>query len=236
MEDFLCYTFYRMNATPPNALFEIVKKARIFSNIRSLYGLDKKAVLDIGCSEGHYLACFGPGSLGLTIIDAHVEAAKAYGLEVINKNVDDVNFSLDRTFDAIWCNNLFEHLESPHPFLVKLRTCVNPGGFIVLGVPVLPYLPGLTRFKKFRGAYAASHINFFFRKSLIETVRAAGWDVKEARLFYFKNPYLDYLMNLIAPHIYVIATPKENFAYAAKRELSLKGYDTHAARFESQTH
>ena len=221
-----------MNQNEPTALFAKVRKARVFTNIRSLFTLDKKSVLDVGCSEGHYLACFGPGSMGLTIIDEHVVRAKEYGLEVQNKNIEDPHFALDRTFDAIWCNNLFEHLESPHPFLMRMRQCLKPGGFIVLGVPVLPYMPFLTRHKKFRGAYAASHINFFFRKSLVETVRAAGWEVKEARLFYFKNPQLDFFMNLIAPHIYVIATPKENFAYAEKRERSLQGYDSHAARFE----
>lgn len=209
----------------PTALFEKVKKARVFNNIKSLYELDKKAVLDVGCSEGHYLACFGPGSMGLTIIDVHVEAAKQYGLEVINKNVEDPKFSLDRKFDAIWANNFFEHMEAPHPFLMRMKECLKPDGFMVLGVPVLPYLPFLTRLKKFRGAYAVSHVNFFYRQSLIETVRYAGWEVHEARLFYFKNKFLDTLMNLIAPHIYVVATPKENFQYAEKRMKSLVGYE-----------
>jgi SAM-dependent methyltransferase len=223
-----------MATKDPTYLFTKVKKARIFNNIRSLYQLDKKAVLDVGCSEGHYLACFGLGSMGLTIIDEHVELGRAHGLEIRNQNVEDPNFSLDRKFDAIWANNFFEHMEAPHPFLIKMKECLKPDGFMVLGVPVLPYLPFLTRFKKFRGAYAVSHVNFFYRQSLIETVRYAGWDVHAARLFYFKNPILDYCMNLIAPHIYVIATPKENFKYAEKRLKSLRGYETFKANQDTE--
>ena len=216
-----------MNTKEPICLFEKVKKSRVFNNIRFLFRLNYKSVLDVGCSEGHYLACFGPDSMGLTIIDEHVEIAKAYGLEVRNMNVEDPNFSLDRTFDVIWANNFFEHMESPHLFLIRMKKCLKPGGIMILGVPVLPYLPFLTRFKKFRGAYAVSHVNFFYRKSLIETVRYAGWNVHEARLFYFKNPLLDYCMNLIAPHIYVVASPKEDFTYAEKRLKSLRGYSSH---------
>lgn len=55
-------------------------------------------------------------------------------------------------------------------------------------------------------------------------VHATGWEVKEARLFFFKNPILDLPFTLIAPHLYVIATPKKDFAYAEKRLRSLEGY------------
>ncbi len=139
-------------------------------------------------------------------------------------NVEDSAFSLNKKFDAIWANNLFEHLESPHPFLMKMRECVTSDGVLILGVPVIPWLSFLTRFKKFRGAFAVSHVNFFTRRTIIETTRAAGWQVKEARLFYFSNPFLDWCMNLIAPHIYVVATLDPDFKYADKRLLSLAGY------------
>jgi len=202
-----------------------VKKSRIFSHILDTFSLSKKAVLDVGCSEGHYLACFGPGSAGITIIEEHVDAAKARGLRIFLKNVEDPHFSLDETFDVVWSNNLFEHLNAPHPFLIHMRNVLKPDGTLILGVPVIPFFSFLTRFKKFRGAYAVSHVNFFTRKTLIETVRAAGWHVHEARLFYMQNRFLDSIFNLIAPHIYIIASPNPDFAYAHKRLRSLEGYE-----------
>ena len=212
-----------MNTSQPS-LFARVRKSRVFSNILKTYSLDRKAVLDVGCSEGHHLACFGTGSVGLTIIEEHVAAAQAHGLTVLLKNVEDSDFSLPDTYDAIWANNIFEHLVAPHTFLINMRTPLREKGILILGVPVIPFLSFLTRFKKFRGAYAVSHVNFFTRKTLIETVRAAGWTVHEARLFYMKNKVLDYCFNLIAPHIYIVATPNQNFKYAHKRLRSLEGY------------
>ncbi len=205
-------------------LFTAVGTSRTFANLVRSFSLDSKAVLDVGCSEGHYLQCFGAGSVGVTIIEEHAEEAKRRGLSVVLKNVEDPAFAMEKAFDVVWANNLFEHLHAPHLFLTKMREQVTDNGTLILGVPVIPFFSFLTRFKKFRGAYAVSHINFFSRKTLIETVRVSGWHVKEARLFYFKNPFLDSCLNLIAPHIYIVAVKKERFEYAEKRLRSLKGY------------
>jgi cyclopropane fatty-acyl-phospholipid synthase-like methyltransferase len=206
-------------------LFKKIRTSRTFSNILDKFSLQKKSVLDIGCSKGHYLQVFGEGSVGVTIIDEHVEEAEKRGLKVVLANVENPDFNLNQKFDALWANNLFEHLNSPHPFLNRIRKMAKEDSTLILGVPVIPYLSFLTRFKKFRGAYAVSHVNFFNRKTLIETVKASGWEVKEARLFYFKNPILDSLMNIIAPHMYIIATQKKDFSYHEKRLMSLKGYE-----------
>ncbi|MFT5179651.1 MAG: SAM-dependent methyltransferase [Candidatus Paceibacteria bacterium] len=206
-------------------LFEQVKKSYTFLHILRSFELDKKAVLDVGCSEGHYLQCFGPGSVGVTIIEDHVNDAKNRGLEVVLKNVENPNFSMDKKFDVVWANNFFEHMNAPHPFLAKMREVIKEDGTLILGVPVIPHISFMTRFRKFRGAYAVSHVNFFNRKTLIETVKACGWDVKEARSFYFQNTFGDFLLNLIAPHIYIVAKPVKDFKYHRKRLLSLDGYD-----------
>ena len=196
----------------------------MFGNIVRRFALDRVKVLDVGCSEGHHLQCFGEGSVGVTIIPEHVAAAGARGLRVLLANVEDPQFDLGERFDVLWVNNLFEHLNAPHTFLVRLRDLVEPSGTLILGVPVIPHLSFLTRFKKFRGVYAVSHVNFFTRRTLIETVRSAGWTVREARLFYFRSPLLDRFLNPIAPHIYVVASPDRNFGYAEKRLRSLAGY------------
>jgi len=207
-------------------LFDKVKKSRVFTNIVNLFELDKKSVLDVGCSEGHYLACFGPESVGVTIIDEHIEAGRKRGLTIVSKNVESPEFLMDgQKFDAIWANNFFEHMNAPHTFLMKMKESVKPDGVLVLGVPVIPYFTFLGNFRKFGGAYAVSHVNFFYRKTLIETVKASGWKIQEARLFYMKNPLLDWFFNFIAPHIYVVATLDPNFKYAEKRLKSLRGYE-----------
>lgn len=206
-------------------LFERVKKSKVFNNIIFLYKLDKKAVLDMGCSEGHHLACFGDGSVGVTIIDEHIELGRQQGLDIVSKNVESPEFKMDKKFDVVWANNFFEHMNCPHLFLRKSAECLKEDGILILGVPVIPWFSFLGRFKKFRGAYASSHVNFFYRKTLIETVKYAGYELVEARLFYFRNRYLDYLMNYIAPHMYVVARPRNDFKYGEKRLKSLRGYE-----------
>lgn len=207
-----------------NKFLEVVKRSRVFNNIVERYALNTKSVLDIGCSEGHHLALFGEGSVGITIIDEHIEIGRAQGLTILSKNVEDPEFAMDKTFDVIWANNLFEHLNSPHPFLMRMRECLAEDGILILGVPLIPYMSFLTRFRKFRGAFAHSHVNFFSRRTLIETVRAGGWIVEEAQLFYFKNTFLNLFLNPIAPHMYVIARPNKEFSYGEKRRKSLRGY------------
>lgn len=201
-----------------------VDGSRTFSHLLRRFALDTKVVLDIGSSEGNYLKHFGKGSLGLTLIDEHIELATGRGLNVIKANIEDPGFSLPQKFEIAWANNLFEHMNAPHLFLMKARELVKPDGLLILGVPVVPWFSFLTRFKKFRGAYAVSHVNFFTRQTLIETVRVGGWTVQEARLFYFKSSMIDALMNPISPHMYIIAHPTPDFAYPNKRLRSLEGY------------
>ncbi len=208
----------------PSKEFSPALSSRSFIHLCNQYQLEKKSVLDIGSSEGDFLQHFGPNSVGVTIIPEHVMAAQANGLTVILGNIEDPVFALPEKFDAVWANNLFEHMNAPHLFLMKVKEFLKPDGFLILGVPVLPYISPLLRLKKFRGAYASSHVNFFTRRTLIETVRFAGWEVEEARLFRFQHKYIDTLLNGISPHIYIVARPNPDFKYAHKRLLSLERY------------
>ena len=92
-----------MNSTPTNQ----VTFSRTFANLRKAFGLDTKVVLDIGCSEGYYLEHFGGGSIGITLIDEHIEDARARGLTIVKANIENQSFTLPQTFDVLWANNLF---------------------------------------------------------------------------------------------------------------------------------
>jgi 2-polyprenyl-3-methyl-5-hydroxy-6-metoxy-1,4-benzoquinol methylase len=58
---------------------------------------------------------------------------------MIKGNVETLDeLKIEERFEGIWSNNLFEHLLSPHAFLIRLKTMVRPDTRLVLGVPVLP--------------------------------------------------------------------------------------------------
>lgn len=186
-----------------------VAASHTFRNICVHFGLQKKKVLDIGCSFGEHLRHFGPGSVGIALTDREVAEARTRGFTVMRGDIEDPAFALRETFDVIWANNLFEHLLSPHRFLLRTREMLTKGGILILGVPLIPRVHWLLRFSKFRGAFAVSHINFFTVHTLQKTVEEGGWRIREARSFHFKNSFFDRLLQPITPHLYVVASPTE---------------------------
>ena len=203
--------------------FKNQAKSKVFNNIIDFFSLNKKSVLDIGCSNGEFLIHFGENSLGVTISQDQVDYGKSKGLNIQYGNIeyDDLNIP-ENSFDAIFANNLLEHLYSPHNFLNKIKKYLKKDGFLILGVPCVPILKYLLNFKKFRGSLAVSHINFFNRYTLIKTVEKSGWNILGVRGFYFKNRIIDHLLDLIYPHFYVIAKVDNDFKYPPKRMKELK--------------
>jgi 2-polyprenyl-3-methyl-5-hydroxy-6-metoxy-1,4-benzoquinol methylase len=205
--------------------FKNISRSKTFKNIIRHFDLDKKSVFDIGCSSGQFLIHFGPKSVGLTIIKDEVEYGKSKGLNVRYGNIESEDFILNQKFDAVFANNIFEHLESPHLFLRKITKYLLPNGILILGVPCIPKIVSLLRFNKFRGSLAIAHINFFTKETLLKTVERAGWKISAIRGFRFANKFIDKLLNPIYPHFYVIAKNDPNFKYSEKRLKEFEGYN-----------
>ncbi len=209
--------------------FANTAKSKTFQNIVRIFGLDTKSVLDIGCSFGEHLVHFGKGSVGITIASDEAEYGKKKGLDIRYGNIESNDFPLNEQFDAIFCNNLFEHLYSPHGFLHKIRTYLKPDGLLILGVPCIPKVVSLIYLKKFRGSLAEAHINFFTKDTLRKTVERAGYHISDIRGFHFSSPLIDHLLDPIYPHFYAIAKPIPGFKYTEKRMKELAGYAEHTS-------
>ncbi len=202
----------------PSEQFKNVALSKTFKRILRTFSLRNKAVLDLGCGSGQHLIHFGEGSIGVTSAKNEVGYGKEHGLQMIFGNVEQIDkLPLQNQFDYIWANNLFEHLLSPHAFLMKLKNISNENTQIILGVPMIPRHASLLKVSKFRGALASNHINFFTKKSLKLTVERAGWFVKEIRPFIFKNTFLDFLVSPWSPHLYCVASNNVNFKYSDKK-------------------
>lgn len=198
--------------------FDPVANSDTFNRILSMLKLRDKKVLDLGCGYGEYLVQFGKDSLGITTTLAEVEYGKSRGIRIKSGNVELIrDWKLGEKFEAIWANNLFEHLLAPHAFLMNLKTVAGKDALLVLGVPVVPVIPALMRLSKFRGALAAAHVNFFTRTTLRLSVERAGWKVESVRPFVFANPFFDWIAGAFAPHLYVVATNDTNFSYHPKK-------------------
>lgn len=187
--------------------FENISRSKTFNNIVRIFGLDKKSVLDIGCSYGEFTAHFGKGSVGITISKDEVAYGRSKGLDIRHGDIEAKDFILEEKFDVVFANNIFEHLYSPHDFLQRVKNYLKPNGILILGVPCIPKVVSLLRLKKFRGSLAVSHINFFTRDTLIRTVESAKWKPIMIRGFHFSNKVIDHALDVVYPHNYVVATP-----------------------------
>lgn len=206
--------------------FKDVENSTTFFNIINTYKLDEKIVLDIGCSYGEFMIHFAKGSVGLTIAEDESSYGRIKDLDIRLGNIEFENVpiaSVER-YEVVFANNILEHLYSPHAFLGKIKNMLKDDGIIIIGVPCIPKIVSLWKLKKFRGSLAVSHINFFTKQSLQKTIERAGYIVLENRSFVFRSKILDFLMNLISPHFYVVAKKDLNFAYHPKRLKELSGY------------
>lgn len=98
-------------------------QSKTFARIAKLYNLPNKRVLDIGSGVGSYMQRFGPNSVGITTRQDEVDLGKQISRDIRFANAETLKEKLspDEKFDVIWCNNIFEHLLSPHSFLVNLK-------------------------------------------------------------------------------------------------------------------
>jgi SAM-dependent methyltransferase len=195
-----------------------VARSRTFARLLRHLDLPHKKVLDIGCGYSEYLVRFGPGSVGITTTPQEVTFGAQIGAQVVLGNAERIGeIDLPWPFDAIWANNLFEHLLSPHAFLNSLKPRSTAHTVLVLGVPVIPRIASLLNLRPFRGALAVAHTNFFTRESLCLTIERAGWRVSEIRPFYTSIYFLDMLASFFAPHLFVVAYNDPGFRYHDKK-------------------
>lgn len=199
--------------------FKMVYSSSTFKRIADTYNTYDKKVLDMGCSYGEYMQRFGKNSVGITTTQAEVAFGKANNIDLRFGNVELLQntLPLQKEFDLFWGNNLFEHLLSPHAFLVNLKQYAKDDALLILGVPMVPKVTSLTKIPKFRGSLASPHINFFTKDTFQFTVERAGWEVLDIRSFAFSSKALDRATNMLMPHLYLIAKNNPSYTYPLKK-------------------
>lgn len=200
--------------------FDLVKNSKNFKKIVKDFSLGSKKVLDLGCGFGEHLVFFGEGSVGITTDAEEVAVGKSRGLNIRQGNAEFLEeiFKDRENFEVIWANNIFEHLLSPHAFLMKLKNISSEKTTLILGAPVVPAIYFLAKLNRFRGSLASNHINFYDKKTLILTVEAAGWKVKKIRSpLFLNNIFLDKIVSIFSPFFYIIAENNLDFKYPEKK-------------------
>jgi ubiquinone/menaquinone biosynthesis C-methylase UbiE len=155
----------------------------IVSRIKST--VDGKAILDVGCGDGHFLnICKSTG------FDCHgVESSKALssyarlkvGDGIINSPYEKALFPAE-TFDIITIIQVFEHIEKPIDLLGIANHHLKPDGIVVIEVPsinapnFLAYRATKIRsFVKPPTGVIPSHFGYFSPATLSFAAQKAGF-------------------------------------------------------------
>jgi len=186
------------------------------------YDFHKKRVLDIGCLYGQTLLYWGENSEGVDVSDRAIQFLKRLGINSYNFNVEDgFNLLQEKKFEAIYCNNLIEHLVAPHLFLTRLYSVLDANGILAIGFPIVPSLTSFLWNKfNFKGWLADDHVNFFTSKTIKLTLERAGFKIvgQYSPGLYKFSSLLSKLCVKFTPHCLLICKKDNDFKYDKIRD------------------
>jgi SAM-dependent methyltransferase len=203
-------TLVRERSTLPAEKTEEIIRARFSALPRRLtFALDRwpelatSSVLDIGCSYGHCLVHFGPGSVGVDSDAAQVAFCRSLGLEAVLADANELAEIGEGRFDYLWVSDVIEHLDAPRLFLQDLAPALKRDGRLVLFLTVAPSSQ-LVRAAMRRWAYSgfdaeAHHFQFTYDTARF-MVERAGY-----RVVSVAAPR--HLPLHVSPRIYIEACP-----------------------------
>lgn len=130
--------------------------------------------LEIGSNYGFFLYSVKENGFNATGIEVNSRCAgfseKVLGLNVINKNVEDVDFTAEK-FDIIYMSHVLEHFDDVVGILRKITSWLKKDGIIVIKVPDIDCIEAKRDKENFRGLsipYHLSHFSLTSLKSLAE--------------------------------------------------------------------
>lgn len=143
-------------------------------------------VLDCGCGEGHITGAIQRAFPGAEVsgLDCSSSAiARAVGrhpaIDFIVADAYHPPYARDY-FDAVVCNNLWEHVPDPLRLLGAVARVLKPGGIVVLSTPSRYRLQNLLRVVRGRPAVLVSrhHVTEYSVGQVIEQLRWGGFAVE----------------------------------------------------------
>ncbi len=150
---------------------------------------DSKRVLDVGCGNGALAEVIkeqtGAEVWGIEYMDGEAQLAKEKLDKVFSGPCEDYLDELpDNYFDAIYFNDVLEHLVDPYMVLGKIKHKLSADGVVISSIPNVRYhgtfLRVLTQ-KDWRyddhGVMDKTHLRFFTGKSIHRMYEEEGYTV-----------------------------------------------------------
>jgi len=165
-------------------------------------------MLDVGCGVGTRLAIFrelGWHVEGLEMDKRSAGLAAGLGYKIYSTSLEKADLPEDY-FDAIYLNNVFEHLADPLGSLTRIVSALKDNGQLILVVPNSSSLA----FRLFRQHWFAlevpRHLFTYSRENLTRLIRKCGFEVQ-------KVIYTNTLGSLSSSLSYKLNKPVDSFSF-----------------------
>jgi 2-polyprenyl-3-methyl-5-hydroxy-6-metoxy-1,4-benzoquinol methylase len=156
-----------------------------------------RRLLDVGCSNGGYLALMrelGWETAGIELDQGATDQAQSRGLNVRRGVMSDLSPETDGTFDYITLGHVLEHVHDPVQALGAVRSVVAPGGVVWVATPNLRSLNHRVFGRHWRALDPPRHLVLFNPESLaallrrhgltdvqqVRPIASAGWNIRES--------------------------------------------------------
>lgn len=100
--------------------------------------LPGSSLLEVGCGDGYFLQSMAgtcPRIKGLELNSTAIRVAREKGLDVEATTIQDFAANANEQFDVVCCYQVLEHIFDIRSFLSAMRTCLKPGGLMIVAVP-----------------------------------------------------------------------------------------------------
>jgi ubiquinone/menaquinone biosynthesis C-methylase UbiE len=178
----------REGGSPAERDFAVEERKALLKNALLLMPKGQH-VIDLGCGKGdftNYIHELGFSAVGLDISAGALRKARssqANGTYIAASLEDGLPFT-DGSFGAVFCSEVLEHIFSVHAALSELNRILSSDGLLILTVPYHGLAKNLAiALFGYERHYDPnlSHIRFFTRKSLAESLNRSGFKVVATR-------------------------------------------------------
>lgn len=146
-----------------------------------------KTVLEVGCGEGGFRASFD-NNVEYWGVEPNKEVsriAESQLYKVFNATYEEVEQDIpDSYFDLIVCNDVIEHMVDHDYFFKNIKDKMKEDGKLLISIPNVRFINNLYNliFKRDwhyedQGILDKTHLRFFTKKSLINTLLGSGYEI-----------------------------------------------------------
>lgn len=151
------------------------------------YALGAGTVLDAGCSGGaiaRMLVAQGSVVDGIESDEVAAAEAKRHCRKVLVGDLETMQIDLPpESYDMVVMADVMEHLREPVTSLARLRPLLGRHGRLLVSTPNIAnwsmralHLAGRWDYRE-RGIMDRTHLRFFTRRTVRETIEAAGYEI-----------------------------------------------------------